>query len=621
MPVSRVEKKIRKVDGVAEAAVNLATERAKVTLDTEANHATAVFEAVESAGYTPVAEEIEFRVDGMTCGACVARVEKKLSRLDGVIEATVNLTTERARVRYLAGRVDREAMFACVEKAGYTPVALDEPTAETDDDESSEAGQLKRSLIVGALFTVPLFVIAMAHMLPGVAAAMNAVAPPIAWTGAELALATPVQFYAGWRFYRLGWGEFKHAAPGMNSLVMIGSNAAYFYSLVALLVPAIFPAGSAHTYFDAAGMIVTLILLGRWMETLARGRTSQAVQGLMKLQSKTARVKRNGQWREIDVGEVARGDRVAIRPGERVPVDGTVLAGASYVDESMISGEPVPVVKQADIEVIGGTVNGDGALEIEATSVGGETVLAGIIRMAEEAQGEKPAIQAVADCIAGVFVPIVMAVSVATFIGWLIFGPNAVLALAFVSAVSVLLIACPCAMGLATPTAIMVGTGRGASMGVLFRRGTALEQLARVDTVVLDKTGTLTEGAPSLTDLETCGGFERDDILRRVASVEAVSEHPIGRAIVRAAQEQQLTVPEARHFTSHIGQGVEAVVEGVTVYVGAARFMESLGIDQAAAGRARERARRGCPNAAVRRDRRRAGGIGRGGRPGAGRGR
>ncbi|MES1937750.1 heavy metal translocating P-type ATPase [Salinisphaera hydrothermalis] len=580
--VARVEKKLRKVEGVHDASVNLATERARVTLDDSAADVSAVFAAVEGAGYTPVAEETEFRVDGMTCGACVSRVEKKLSRLDGVIEATVNLTTERARVRYLPAQVDRDAMFAVVEKAGYTPVSLDEPgSQDTAGDEDSDAAQLKRSLRLAALFTIPLFVIAMAHMVPGVASAMNAVAPPIAWTILELVLATPVQFYAGWRFYQLGWGELKHAAPGMNSLVMIGSNAAYFYSLVALIAPAIFPAGSAHTYFDAAGMIVTLILLGRYLEALARGRTSQAVQGLMKLQSKTARVQRDGEWREIDVGDVARGDRVAIRPGERVPVDGTVVDGESYVDESMISGEPVPVAKQRDAEVIGGTVNGDGVLEIEATGVGGDTVLAGIIRMVEEAQGEKPAIQAVADRIAGVFVPIVMAVSAVTFVGWLIFGPSPALALAFVSAVSVLLIACPCAMGLATPTAIMVGTGRGASMGVLFRRGTALEQLARVDTVVLDKTGTLTEGAPSLTELETMAGFERDDVLRMAAAVEAVSEHPIGRAIVKAAEADGANVPEARDFTTHTGQGVEAVVDDRTVQIGAARFMENLGIDHA----------------------------------------
>lgn len=529
-------------------------------------------------------ETLEFGIEGMMCGACVARVETKLRKVEGVREASVNLATERAKVTLDRQPDDSNAVFGAVESAGYTPVALDADKGTADEtDEPSEAEQLKRAVILAAVFTVPLFVIAMARMVPGVAGAMNALAPPMVWTIAELVLATPVQFVAGWRFYRLGWSELKHAAPGMHSLVMIGSNAAYFYSLIALAAPQIFPAGSAHTYFDAAGMIVTLILVGRYLEALARGRTSQAVQGLIKLQSRTARIKRDGQWREIDVGEVARGDRIAIRPGERVPVDGMVVSGRSYVDESMISGEPAPVAKAADAEVIGGTISGDGALEIQASRVGGDTVLAQIIRMVEDAQAEKPAIQAVADRIAGVFVPIVMGVSVATFIGWLVFapGPGSGLALAFVAAVSVLLIACPCAMGLATPTAIMVGTGRGAAMGVLFRRGTALEQLAQADTVVLDKTGTLTEGAPALTELETRESFGDDDVLRRAAALEAASEHPIGRAIVAAAEQRGIKLPETHDFATHTGQGVAAVIEGHTVQIGAARFMQALAVDHA----------------------------------------
>ncbi|MGN8160459.1 heavy metal translocating P-type ATPase, partial [Salinisphaera sp. SWV1] len=500
--VARVEKKLKKVDGVQNASVNLATERAKVSLDTRVNDVSALFDSVASAGYEARTETLEFKVDGMTCGSCVARVEKKLSKLEGVLEATVNLTTERARVAYVPGLVDQPQLFEAVEKAGYSAVALDE-NAGADDDSPSEADRLKKALILAAAFTIPLFAIAMLHSVPSIANAMDRLLPARVWTVIELVLALPVQFYAGWRFYRLGWGEMKHLAPGMNSLVMLGSNAAFFYSLVALVIPQVFPSGTAHTYFDAAGMIVTLILLGRYLEAVAKGRTSQAVQGLMQLQSKTARVKRDGEWTEVELDQVAQGDIVSVRPGERVPVDGTVRSGESYIDESMISGEPVPVAKQADDEVVGGTVNQSGTLELEATSVGGDTVLSHIIRMVEEAQAEKPAIQAVADKIAGVFVPIVMAVSAATFVGWLILGPPSALALAFVAAVSVLLIACPCAMGLATPTAIMVGTGKGASMGVLFRRGTALEQLARIDTVVLDKTGTLTEGAPALTDLET----------------------------------------------------------------------------------------------------------------------
>ncbi|MDA3922290.1 MAG: heavy metal translocating P-type ATPase [Salinisphaera sp.] len=577
--VARVEKKLQKVEGVESASVNLATERARVSMDPSVNDASALFDAVEKAGYRAEAEMLEFKVGGMTCGACVARVEKKLNKLEGVIRASVNLTTERATVEYLDGVVDPAALFACVEKTGYEPIALEH--VDDDDDEPSESHRLWQSLILAAAFTIPLFVIAMLHNVPGVAGAMDRLLPARAWTVIELLLVLPVQFYAGWRFYTLGWAEMKHIAPGMNSLVMLGSNAAFLYSLIALIAPQIFPSGTAHTYFDAAGMIVTLILLGRYLEAVAKGRTSQAVKGLVQLQSRTARVKRDGEWAELELTQVAVGDIVSVRPGERVPVDGTVISGDSYIDESMISGEPVPVAKQAEDEVVGGTVNGNGTLEIEATGVGADTVLSQIIRMVEEAQAEKPAIQAMADKIAGVFVPIVMAVSAATFAGWMILGPSPALALAFVAAVSVLLIACPCAMGLATPTAIMVGTGKGAALGVLFRRGTALEQLAGIDTVVLDKTGTLTEGAPALTDLETTNGFEPAEVLRLVAAVEATSEHPVATAIVKAAREENITWPEASDFQAHTGYGVEAQVDGRLVQVGAARYMESLGVDSA----------------------------------------
>ena len=582
--VARVEKRLARVAGVQDASVNLATGRARVDVDADAGNADALFEAVEQAGYTPVAETLEFGVRGMTCGGCVARIEKRLGALDGVIRATVNLTTERARVEYLAGVVDRDAIFERVTATGYTPVELDAEETATEDDtgDADEAGRLKRAVLFAAAFTIPLFAIAMAPMIPGVASAMHGLMPERAWKGVELLLVLPVLFWAGRRFYTQGWAELRHAAPGMNSLVMIGSNAAFFYSLAAFSVPQLFPSDTANTYFDAAGMIVTLILLGRYLEALARGRTSQAVRGLMQLQARTARVRRDGDWQAVSVDAVVVDDVVSVRPGERVPVDGQVVSGESYVDESMISGEPVPVEKTADAEVVGGTVNQSGHLEIRATSVGGDTVLAQIIRMVEEAQAEKPAIQAIADRIAGVFVPIVMAIAAVTFVAWLILGPSPALALAFVAAVSVLLIACPCAMGLATPTAIMVGTGRGAAMGVLFRRGTAIEQLAGVNTVVFDKTGTLTEGAPALTELEPVADFDRGTVLRRIAAVEALSEHPVGAAIVAAARDAGHDLPAATDFAAHSGEGVEARVEGRRVQIGAARYMQRLGIDTAA---------------------------------------
>jgi Cu+-exporting ATPase len=364
----------------------------------------------------------------------------------------------------------------------------------------------------------------------------------------------------------------------MSSLVMLGASAAYFYSVLALLTPGIFPEGAATTYFEAAGVIITLILLGRLLEAVAKGRTSEAIRKLMQLQAKTARVLRDGEEVEIPIDAVVPGDVVFVRPGERLPVDGVVSEGWSYVDESMITGEPIPVEKRHGAEVVGGTVNKTGACTITATRVGADTVLSQIIRMVEEAQGSKPPIQKLADRIASVFVPVVIAVSLVTFAVWLSFGPAPALSFAFVTAVSVLLIACPCAMGLATPTAIMVGTGKGAEMGVLFRKGTALETLARVGAVVLDKTGTLTMGRPELTDFDDFTAAEAET-LRLVGAVEARSEHPIAEAIARAAKERGLDLPPVEEFRAEPGFGVEAVVEGHMVQVGADRYMERLGVD------------------------------------------
>jgi Cu+-exporting ATPase len=360
---------------------------------------------------------------------------------------------------------------------------------------------------------------------------------------------------------------------------MIGSSAAFFYSLLALLVPGIFPTGTAHTYFDAAGMIITLILLGRFLEALAKGRTSQAIRGLSKLQAKTARVQRGGDFQDLPIDQVQVDDVIAVRPGERIPVDGEVLSGESYVDEAMISGEPGPVVKRVGDRVVGGTVNQNGTLQFRTACVGVDTVLSQIIKMVEDAQAEKPKVQELADRIAGVFVPVVMALAVLSFLLWLVLGPNPALALAFVASVSVLLVACPCAMGLATPTAIMVGTGKGAQWGVLFRRGTAMEMLAGIDAVVLDKTGTLTEGKPRLTDFHAAPGHDHDEVFRLVAGAEAGSEHPLAKAIVSAAREQGLDVPAIDRFEAMTGLGIDAQLQDRRVQVGAERYMRALGID------------------------------------------
>jgi Cu+-exporting ATPase len=590
--VARVERALGKVPGVREAEVNLATEKARVTLDAEqadlAAVFAAVFAAVEKAGYRPVAAQRELGVAGMTCAACVGRVERALRKLPGVLDASVNLATERASVTYLPDALDPGRIAQAVAKAGYTPRDLAEEAAGADRERAAreaEIGALRRSVLFAAIFTLPLFLIAMLRHLPGAEPAMLALLPERGWMWIELLLATPVQFYAGRRFYRQGWAELRHLNPGMSSLVMLGSSAAYFYSLLALLAPGVFPAGTAKSYFEAAAVIVTLILVGRLLEAIAKGRTSEAIKKLMRLQAKTARVRRDGEEVEIPIEAVVAGDRVLVRPGERLPVDGVVVEGASFVDESMITGEPIPVEKSVGAEAVGGTVNKTGAFTLKATRVGAETVLGQIIRMVEAAQGTKPPIQRLADRIAGVFVPIVLGIAAVTFALWLALGPAPALSFAFVTAVSVLLIACPCAMGLATPTAIMVGTGKGAEMGVLFRQGAALETLARVDTVVLDKTGTLTLGRPELTDFLDLGGGDdaaAEQTLRLVAAAEARSEHPIAEAIVRAARARGLELPAASDFRADPGFGIEAEVEGRRIRVGADRHMAQMGIDLSA---------------------------------------
>ena len=542
--------------------------------------------AVQSAPVPAVPPESrELSIEGMTCASCVARVEKVLGKVPGVVSAQVNLATERASVTVQAGGAAVADLVAAVEKAGYGAAEAVAAAATEDRERAAREAELRglrKAVLFAAVFTIPLALVAMLRMVPGVEASMLALSPERGWMWIEFALASPV-LYAGRRFYETGWGELRHLNPGMNSLVMLGSSAAYFYSVLVLFAPTIFPPGTANTYFEAAGVIITLILLGRLLEAIAKGRTSEAIKKLLQLRAKTARVLRDGREVEVPVEAVVPGDRILVRPGERLPVDGVVTEGSSYVDESMITGEPIPARKGTGDEVVGGTVNKTGAFTFEATRVGADTVLSQIIRMVEEAQGAKPPIQRLADQIALVFVPIVIAVAAATFALWLAFGPSPALSFAFVAAVSVLLIACPCAMGLATPTAIMVGTGKGAEMGTLFRQGTALEVLARTDTIVLDKTGTLTTGRPELTDLvpgpasEALGG--RDQVLRLVASAEVNSEHPIAEAIVRAARDRGLDLGPAEDFNAEPGFGIEARVEGHLVQVGADRYMARLGVE------------------------------------------
>ena len=522
-----------------------------------------------------MSEQVRFGVQGMTCAACVGRVERTLKKQPGVEAATVNLATEQAVVSFDPAAIDVHAMKTAVHDAGYEAVDLD----ETIDGDARELEQdkLRRVVILSALCTAPLIAIAMGPMLwPALGGAMKTVLPATAWHWLELLLATPVQFYMGRRFYRQGWAEIRHLNPGMSTLVMMGSSAAYFYSVLAILAPGLFPAGTANLYFEASATIITLILAGKYLEARAKGRTSAAIRKLMELQPETAAVERDGEFIEVPIAEVVGGDCIRVRPGERIPVDGLVLDGSSYVDVSMVTGEPIPVEVISGSEVVGGTINKNGTFTFRATRVGADTVLARIINMVEEAQAGKPPIQQLADRIAGVFVPAVILVAAITFGVWSWIGPAPALNYAFVAAVSVLVIACPCAMGLATPTAIMVGTGKGAEMGTLFRQGTALETLARVDTVALDKTGTLTRGEPELTDLHVEGGDE-ESVLVLVAAAEDNSEHPVARAMVAAARTRGLELPRTESFEAVPGFGLSAVVDGRKVEVGADRYMARLG--------------------------------------------
>ncbi|PZU27271.1 MAG: heavy metal translocating P-type ATPase [Stenotrophomonas sp.] len=580
--VGRVERALEAIPGVSQASVNLATERASVQTDGSVPRE-ALVQAIHKAGYevtAPAAQEL--LIEGMTCASCVGRVERALKAVPGVQSASVNLATERASVQ---GSAAPAALLAAIEKAGYTASVIGSAGSNEDQQAQRHADDLrvlKRDLWIAAALSLPVFLLEMGghlipafhHFIAGTLGTQNS------WL-LQFVLATLVLVFPGRRFYQKGIPALLRAAPDMNSLVAVGTLAAYGYSLVATFLPRLLPAGTVNVYYEAAAVIVTLILLGRMLEAKAKGRTSEAIKRLLKLQAKTARVRRAGSVVELPLEQIASGDVIEVRPGERIAVDGEVVDGDSYVDESMISGEPVPVQKAPGSTVIGGTVNQTGALGVRATAVGGATVLAQIIRLVEQAQSAKLPIQALVDRITLVFVPIVMGLALLTFAVWLIFGPEPALTFGLVNAVAVLIIACPCAMGLATPTSIMVGTGRGAELGVLFRKGEALQLLKEAQVVAVDKTGTLTEGRPLLTDLQLAEGFLRSEVLARVAAVEDRSEHPIARAIVTAAQQENLQLPAVDAFESVTGYGVRANVDGVRVEVGADRFMQKLGLDVA----------------------------------------
>jgi len=525
-----------------------------------------------------VMERLTVPVRGMHCASCVNKVERALTSVDGIIDASVNLATERATVAFDPARVNLPDLRAAVAAAGYEipDVALDGAGAASGDRERLAREREQRSVrlrfIVGLVLSVPLVVASMPQLFPWAPAGLRN-----PWV--LLVLATPVQFWVGASFHRGFFHDLRYRTASMATLVSIGTNAAYLFSVAVTIWPHTFMALGAMTYYETAAVVITLVVLGRWLEARARGRTSEAIRRLMNLAPRTARVVRDGIERDIPTGDVQIGDVIRIRPGERIPVDGVVIEGASTVDESMLTGESLPVSKALEAKVIAGTMNRTGSFLFRALRVGSETTLARIVRLVEEAQGSRAPIQRLADRVSAVFVPIVLVIALTTFIGWWRFGPAPPLLLALSNAVAVLVIACPCAMGLATPTAIMVATGRGAEHGVLIKSGTALEQLHRIDTVVFDKTGTLTVGHPAVTDVIPVAGVSEDEVLALAAAAEQGSEHPLGEAIVGHAKEQGLALPPVSEFSTVAGQGIDAMAADGRVLLGNRTLMNARGIE------------------------------------------
>lgn len=583
--VGRVERALKALPAVKAASVNQASGKASIRLQAGTDPAVLV-ETVERAGYEVLpGETLVLQVSDMSCAACVGRVERALRTVPGVSSASANLATGLVQVETL-GMVPVDALLAAAARAGYPAELLDDGQREASDAagqrREAEQRQLRRDFILALLATLPVFLVEMgSHLFHGIGHWVDAViGRQTSWL-LQMVLATFVLLVPGWRFLGKGFAALWRRAPDMNSLVAVGALAAYGFSVVATLAPGLLPAGTVAVYFEAACVIVTLILMGRVIEARARGRTSDAIRRLVALQPREAHVRRDGRVVDIPAAEVRLGEQVEVRPGERIPVDGEVLEGSSYVDESMVTGEPVPAHRTPGQSVIGGTVNQQGALVLRAAAVGSATVLAQIIRMVERAQGDKLPVQAMVDRVTLWFVPVVMGLALLTFLLWFWLGPEPSLGMALVNSVAVLIIACPCAMGLATPTSIMVATGRGAEIGVLFRQGDALQSLQAVKVVAVDKTGTLTVGHPVLTDFVPAAGFDRASLLPLVAAVEARSEHPVARAVVKAAEAEGLSLPAVSAFESVTGMGVHAMVEGRRVDIGADRYMASIGVSVA----------------------------------------
>ncbi len=574
-----VERNLRKAEGVGEATVNFATEEAAVVFDPDLVRPAQLVQQVRDAGYGVVTAKVDLPITGMTCANCAMSVDRALERVDGVVDVTVNFANERATVEYVPGVASVAALVRTVEDAGYGVVQAATPEELEDVEEQTRQAEIAdqtRKFWVGVIFSLPLFLLSMARDFGLVGS--WAMQPWVNWL--FLALATPVQFYTGWDYYVGAYYALRNRTANMDVLVAMGSSVAYVYSLVVVL----FPTVGGHVYFETSAVIITLIKLGKLLEARAKGQTGAAIKKLIGLQPKTARVVRDGEEMDVPVDTVRVGDLVVVRPGERIPVDGIVVDGRSAVDESMLTGEPLPVDKKPGDEVVGATINKQGLLKFEATRVGAETALSQIIRLVREAQGSKAPIQRLADQVAGVFVPAVISIALVTFAVWWIASGE--FTAAMIRLVAVLVIACPCALGLATPTAIMVGTGKGAENGILFKNSAALETAHRLGVVVLDKTGTLTAGEPSLTDVVVANSIGGDGepaerLLRLAASAERGSEPPLGQAILQGAEARGLALAEPRDFEAVAGKGIRAQVDGHRVLVGKPQWLEMEGVDLA----------------------------------------
>lgn len=573
---NRIEKGLKKVEGVHDANVNFALEKTKIMYDPQKTNPQQFKEKVESLGYGIVSDKAEFTVSGMTCAACANRVEKRLNKLEGVNEATVNFALESATVDYNPDEVNVNEMKSAITKLGYKlEVKSDEQDGSTDH-RLQEIERQKKKFIISFILSFPLLWAMVSHFsftsfiyLPDML--MNP------WV--QLALATPVQFIIGGQFYVGAYKALRNKSANMDVLVALGTSAAYFYS-VYLSIQSI--GSSEHMtdlYFETSAVLITLIILGKLFEAKAKGRSSEAIKKLMGLQAKTATVVRDGTEMKILIEEVVAGDIVYVKPGEKIPVDGEIVEGKSAIDESMLTGESIPVDKTIGDLVIGSTMNKNGFLKVKATKVGRDTALAQIIKVVEEAQGSKAPIQRVADQISGIFVPVVVVIAIITFAVWMIFVTPGDFGGALEKMIAVLVIACPCALGLATPTSIMAGSGRSAEYGILFKGGEHLEATHRLDTVILDKTGTVTNGKPVLTDVIVADGFHEEEILRLVGAAEKNSEHPLAEAIVEGIKEKKIDIPSSETFEAIPGFGIESVVEGKQLLIGTRRLMKKFDID------------------------------------------